>query len=587
MHGRPLALPLLVCACLLAALPASARVAEGDVNGARAIGDTLTVVMRPILSVPVIIEDGQSFTIEAKASSGTYGWSAAIERGGLSYPLVLSDVAYESARQRWFMTATVAPGTPEELYDLHIQASGGVDDVTKHSVMVEASISNDYYFVHITDTHLPTHLYYDDNGSASDTTEMDDLRAVIDDINIINPAFVLFTGDVINEGELEEFENRRYFTKTKRLLGEFEVPVFLGAGNHDIGGWDSTPPPDGTARRNWWKFFGWPYLYDPPTGDNIYTQNYFFDYGHAHFVGLESYVNYDDWRQSRYGDVSFTTKQMAWLEDHLSQVHPIKAVVLFYHMDFDDEIDLDYLGVDGAVYGHIHHDSGSIGATPFNIATDNVCDGNRAMRLFRVSDNTVTPTETISAGGGGGYNLRVTYDAANDGTETDVTATVINGLNESFEHARLKFHVPAASMPYAVNGGTVTHSIVDGAVATYYVHIDLDAMSGATVSISPETGVAEVFTPSLALMQSFSPSPARASSSVRYSLGTPAHVTAELFDASGRRVVKLRDEWTPAGTQILSWNLRDESGHRVSSGAYFLRIVAGDEAITDRVTVLR
>jgi len=587
MRRRPLVLPLLVSLCLLSALSAGARVAEGTMGSTRAVGDTLTTVMRPILSVPVIIEDGQSFTIEAKASTGTTGWSATLRRGGLSYSLPLSDISYESSRQRWFMTATVAPGTPEELYDLHVQASGGVDDVTKHSVMVEDSISNDFYFIHITDTHLITHLFYDDPGSAADTTEIDDLRAVIDDINIINPAFVLLTGDVINEGELEEFENRRYFTKTKRLLGEFEVPVFLGAGNHDVGGWDSTPPPDGTARRNWWKFFGWRWLYDPPTGEDIYTQNYFFEYGHAHFISLESYVNYDDWRHYRYGDVSFTTKQMAWLEDHLSSVHPVKAVILFYHMDFDDEIDLDDLGVDGAVYGHIHRDSGAIGAAPFNIATDNVCDGSRAMRLFRVSDNVVTPTETIKAGGGHGYNLRVTYDAANDGTETDIEATVINGQSESFEHARLKFHVPAASMPYAVDGGTVTHSIVDGSIATYYVHVDLDAMSGATVSISPETGVVDTPVSTLALVRPLSPNPARAGSSLRYALGTPAHVTAEVFDVSGRLVRTLRSDWTKAGEHLLSWNLTDDSGHRVSSGSYFFRVTANGNALSDKVIVLR
>ena len=32
---------------------------------------------------------------------------------------------------------------------------------------------------------------------------------------------------------------------------EFQIPVYLTAGNHDIGGWVATPPPAGTARRDW------------------------------------------------------------------------------------------------------------------------------------------------------------------------------------------------------------------------------------------------------------------------------------------------------------------------------------------------
>ncbi len=587
MPLRPLAAALLVAVCLLAVPPTLAHTAESVECGARAIGDTLTVVMRPILSVPVILADGQSFTIEAKASSGTTGWSAALERGGLSYPLALSSVSYESAHERWFMTATVPAGTPEELYDLHVQAGGGIDDVTKHSVMVEDALANDYYFVHITDAHLPTHLFYDDNGSESDTTEMDDLRAVIDDINIINPAFVLITGDLINEGELEDFENRRVFTKSKRILGELDVPLFLTAGNHDIGGWDSTPPPDGTARRTWWRFFGWRYLNDPPSGDNIYTQNYSFDYGHAHFVGVESYNNYDRWRRTTYGYDSFTTKQLAWLADDLSLVHPVKATVLFYHMDFQDQLNLSSLGVDGALYGHIHHDSGAIGASPFNLSTDNVCDDNRAMRLVRVSDNVVTPTETIAAGGGNGYNLRTNYDAANDGTETEITATVTNGQPEDFEHARLKFYVPAASMPYAVDTGTITHSIVDGDVATYYVSVDLGSMTITDVTISPDTGVDDLPLASLSLVAPPSPNPARAGSSLRYSLGHPAHVTVNVFGVSGRVVATLHDEWTPSGEQFASWDLQDSSGRKVSSGIYFIRVAAAGESISSKVLVLR
>ncbi len=581
----------LACALLATlALAGSARTEPGSADvradAGRAIGDTLTTVMRPILSVPAIVEDGQTFTIEALAPQSATDWSATLERGGQTIALPLDGASYLASHERWFITATVPPGTPEELYDLRVEASGGIDDVTRHSVMVEDSIPNDYYFVHITDTHLPTHLYYYQSGADTDTTEMDDLRAVIQDINIINPAFVLLTGDVVNEGELEDYLDKRYFTRAKRILRELDVPVFLSGGNHDIGGWNDTPPPDGTARRNWWRFFGWRYLAESRPGENIYTQNYSFDYGHVHFVGIEAYNNYDRWRRSTYGTDSFTTRQMAWLADDLSVVHPVKGTVLFHHMDFQDQLDLEDLGVDGALYGHIHYTSGSVGASPFNLSTNNVCDGERSMRLVRVEDNVVTPSEPISAGSSG-YTLRTMFDGANDGTETDITATVINGHNESFEHGRVRFRVPAASMPYEVDGGTVTHSIVDGAVATYYVTVDIPSIGQAVVSISPETGVSEPPVPALALIRSCAPNPARAGASLRYALGAPANVEAVVYDAAGRRVRTLRDDWTPAGERLLTWDLRGDSGGRVSSGAYFLRITAGGETVSDKVVVLR
>ena len=43
-------------------------------------------------------------------------------------------------------------------------------------------------------------------------------------------------------------------------------------------------------------------------------------------------------------------------------------------MDFQDQLNLGSLGVDGTLWGHIHSSSGSIGASPFNLSTDNVCD---------------------------------------------------------------------------------------------------------------------------------------------------------------------------------------------------------------------
>jgi 3',5'-cyclic AMP phosphodiesterase CpdA len=571
-----------VAIAVLAPLTADAApAAEG-----RTVGDTLTVVMRPILSVPEIVADGHGFTIEAKASTGTSGWSAALERDDLSYPLALSGVSYESAYERWFMTATVPTGTPEELYDLHVQASGGIDDVTKHSVMVEDAISNDFYFVHITDTHLPTHLFYYENGAETDTTEMDDLRAVIDDINIINPAFVLLTGDVVNEGELEDYLDRHYFTKAKRILGEFDVPVFVTAGNHDVGGWDDTPPPDGTARKTWWRFFGWRYLNDPPPAETIYTQNYSFDYGAAHFTGIEAYNNYDRWRRTTYGNDSFTTRQLAWLADDLSLVHPVKAVVLFYHMDFQDQLNLGSLGVDGTLWGHIHSSQGAEGATPFDLATDSVCDGHRAMRLVRVEDNIVTPSSPISAGSSG-YNLRVNYSAPNDGTETEITATITNGQHESFEHGRVKFHVPAASMPYVVDGGTVTHSVVDGDAATYYVNVSIPSMSVTDVTISADTGVGDIPVAALTLTAPATPNPTTSSASVGFSLGAASHVVADVFDLRGRLVAHVLDEDMEPGDQSLTWDTKDAGGRNVPAGVYFVRLASGDRSLSEKLVVLR
>ena len=56
--------------------------------------------------------------------------------------------------------------------------------------------------------------------------------------------------------KLEDYLGSRYYSRAQQLLREFQVPVYLTAGNHDLGGWDDTPPADGTARRDWWRTGG-------------------------------------------------------------------------------------------------------------------------------------------------------------------------------------------------------------------------------------------------------------------------------------------------------------------------------------------
>jgi predicted MPP superfamily phosphohydrolase len=548
-------------------------------------GDTLTVIMRPILTVPEIVLDGDAFVVEAIAPPLTEGWSAALRRGETRHDLAISGSVYDSDHERWFLNVSVPTGVAAEIYDLVVEAEGVIADTAAHAVAVRNSIDTSFYFVHITDTHLPTHLFYGDDGWGADTTEMDDLRAVISDINLTNPAFVLVTGDLINEGETEDLLGQRAFTKTQRLLETLDVPVFVVAGNHDVGGWDSTPVPDGTARRTWWKFFGWRYLAAPPPGDAVYTQNYSFDYGGAHFVGLEAYINYDDWRRQIYGWESFTDRQLEWLLDDLSLVDPASPRILFYHCDFDDELNLASLGVDCALWGHIHSNSGSIYNRPLDLATNNVCDGERWMRFVRIADGVTHASEPVSAGEDG-QRLRVSFDPANDGTAARVTATVVNENPEAFEHALLKFCVPADSLPYGTSAGEITQTVVDGDVATCYVRFSIPFQNTTLVAIEPVAGTSPLPEGSVALLRQNHPNPTRGSTTIRFVLAFAADVTIDVFDVAGRRVRRLLREPAEAGEREVSWDLRNDSGDGVAPGVYFYRLNAGGESLTRKLVVV-
>jgi predicted MPP superfamily phosphohydrolase len=445
-------------------------------------GDTLTVIQRPLVNLPAIVTPGSILTVECEAPTGTSGWTASLVHGQVAVPLTVQSSTYNSSTLWWTIQALVPAVPVYELYDLVVTANGDIADTTWNSVDVISGYLDDYYFIQITDTHLPTELYYYESGADTDSSSIVDLREIIRDVNIINPAFVVITGDFINEGELEDYLGKMYFSRAQRMLTEFEVPVYLTSGNHDIGGWDETPPPDGTARQNWWKFFGWKRLNAPPAGAPFYTQDYSFDYGPVHYVALEAYLNYEGWRPAIYGGQSFTDAQMQWLGANLAAASGAAERVLLFHSDFSNEINLANLDVGLSLSGHTHSNTED-SSYPYKVVTNNACNGERSYRLVRVTNGTVSPQATLYAGGTGA-NLKVVFAPANSGAEYTVTATVTNNISQRFQHGRLRFVMPNEPGDFTVTGGTLLQVDTSGSHAICYVDVDIPASSSRSVTVT-------------------------------------------------------------------------------------------------------
>jgi hypothetical protein len=203
----------------------------------------------------------------------------------------------------------------------------------------------------------------------------------------------------------------------------------------------------------------------------------------VHYVGLEAYDNYEMWRLDIYGEESFTDQQLQWLEDDLAGASESTSQVLFYHYDFAEQMNLTQLGVEMALWGHIHYDSGDINSPPYNLATNNVCSGERAYRLIRVADGILEPSATVSAGYTGS-NLRVEYSPSNDGTNMAVTAEITNNLWERFEHARLRVLMPKAPGTIDVTGGTLQQIDDSDSVVVCYIGVDIEPFSIQQVAVT-------------------------------------------------------------------------------------------------------
>lgn len=83
------------------------------------------------------------------------------------------------------------------------------------------------------------------------------------------------------------------------------------------------------------------------------------------------------------------------------------------------------------------------------------------------------------------------------------------------------------------------------------------------------------------------PNPFAGNTTVRFALPAQMHVTADVFDMSGRRVRSLYRGLLPAGRQILDWDGNTGAGHRAAAGLYFMRLTAGEQTRNFKVMLVR
>ncbi len=560
---------------------AAGALESGSVGCDAPKADTLTIVQRPLMNIPAIAAPGETFEIECFAPESTADWNARLLFNELSVDLTIAETEYNAGLDKWTLQTTLPAVDYFELYDLEVTGTGLVTDTVANAVKVIDQYKTDYYFVHITDAHLPGHTFWGDPGYENDDSEMVDLEAVIEDINLINPEFVLFTGDVLNEGEMEDFECLRHHTKVVELLEQFEVPVYVVPGNHDLGGWESTPPSQGTARKEWWRFFGWRQRVVPPVQEEYYVHDYSFDYGNVHFTGLESSDNYDGYMYDVYGEKGFIPSQLTWLSNDLAAAGD-KAKVLFYHYDFNGDIDLNALGADMALWGHTHSDTDDF-THPYNIGTDNICDEASAYRVIRVNNGSLTPESTIYANGFG-QNLDITFSDENNGTVDSLSAAINNGYYQNFAHTLVKFIMPQGE--YTVSNGTLKQIIPANGKNICYVEVPVEASTEVVVSIKKNDPNAIIPVEVNGSLKQNYPNPFRSKTQIDYALKSRAHVQLLVYNTAGQQVKMLVNAIQPAGEHVAVWNGISEGGSRVQSGIYFYKYVVDGKQIGSRQMIV-
>jgi len=88
------------------------------------------------------------------------------------------------------------------------------------------------------------------------------------------------------------------------------------------------------------------------------------------------------------------------------------------------------------------------------------------------------------------------------------------------------------------------------------------------------------------LQQNF-PNPFNPSTTIRYSISSPENVSIKIYDVTGQLVKEINKGHNHSGEYEIVWNGTNNFNERVSSGAYFYQISAGNYAQAKKMILLK
>lgn len=318
-------------------------------------------IQYPLATLPEIVKGGALFTIELLSDPGSAKLITVelsptfsefkIENSFTAEALYVSGPspsrfwAGECEKQVYTIVAQM-PAFEEEpkmaqcMYDIQVSWSAGSDS-QPHAIKVVDEEKSDYKYAVIMDFHTgdPRVMINEmsPEGFQKNWGEYWSLglqTQLIDEINAINPEFVLCGGDMVfgqmlpeeygssasipyEAGNGENYSMGDEYNKVYNLMLKCEVPVFFALGNHD--GYIQTLD-DG---YEYWKAM-------------IGPKYYSFDYGATHFISLNTY----DWNElDRQGISAGVTawggqvrqEEMEWLKADLAACTKDDITVFAHH----------------------------------------------------------------------------------------------------------------------------------------------------------------------------------------------------------------------------------------------------------------
>lgn len=255
-------------------------------------------------------------------SSSTYNWNGAVVKiqGGFVKGKIINDNKVENLVLRSLspLPSLTIKGSlaGDKFYNFRIEnvnpvnirvKSSKIDKqqvVDPHTLLIGLKLKpgeeRTVQFSPVIKAEYPEFVILGDNRNGYQT-----FAQILEQINAINPVFVIDNGDLVFGGEPNKY---RLFYET---ISNLRVPLYTTLGNHDI---------RENGRPMYTKLFGPPY--------------YSFDYGNDHFIFLDSSRG---WAEKR----AIPEEQYMWLENNLKSAAGKRIFVISHIPPIDPRSELE------------------------------------------------------------------------------------------------------------------------------------------------------------------------------------------------------------------------------------------------------
>lgn len=442
-------------------------------------------IIYPRSSIPAILTPTQSLIIQFQSIA----FEQLIVTISTSYDplkdiLSLPIESIINEQNLYHATVTIPENTPTELYNLTltIETEEGIYTANRpRAISIKDTISDSFTFIHLADFHIG-----DPRGLTENPKEILGWKAsrkTVEEINLLNPDFVIISGD-LTFGQLYPFEYSYEYPTCYEILQEFTVPTYLCPGNHD--GYIQTFQ-DGL--KFWEEYFGPLY--------------YSFDYNNTHFLSVNSY----DWPAlARIGfsylvfnwGGSFQEDQLTWIENDLdNNIHANQTLLMLHHNPLWDttkdslvgngynnqEVILDLIRtkeVNAVFAGHVHRDNitednGTLYVTTTTVSSSVGDDGYWGYRMVTVENSEITkynyqePDKSIPS-----YQINIIDKQSHSIT---IENKLLNPITIQYE-----FYVPAND--YTVDNGEIIQIREKNEMSAIYICATIEAETTETITLS-------------------------------------------------------------------------------------------------------